>query len=257
MPQQKSKIDQKTSKSNKLEKNDFIEIEFIAKVKDTKGVFDTNIADELKKLNPEYNKEQAKPYIFPLGHKMFLKGIEEFLIGKDISKEKKYTIELSPENAFGSRDPKLITRIPIKIFMEQKINPVPGIMFNFDGRLGKVLTVSGGRVIVDFNNPVAGRDVIYDIKILREITNINEKVKALMGFLFKKEFPFKVNEKGKKIIIEADEGIRAYLETFKDKFKEILDLDLEVREVKGVKGEIKGVKEDVKELKQIKEYVKK
>ena len=46
----------------------------------------------------------------------------------------------------------------MKIFIQQKINPIPGVMFNFDGRIAKVLTVSGGRVMIDFNNPIAGKN---------------------------------------------------------------------------------------------------
>jgi len=39
--------------------------------------------------------------------------------------------------------------IPLKVFIEHKINPVPGAVLTFDNRLGKVLTVSGGRIMVD------------------------------------------------------------------------------------------------------------
>jgi len=88
---------------------------------------------------------------------MFLKGVDDFLIGKEIGK---YIIELSPEKAFGNRESKLVQMIPMKIFHQHKINPVPGTLFNFDNKVAKILTVSGGRVMVDFNNPLAGKDII-------------------------------------------------------------------------------------------------
>ncbi|GAI92008.1 unnamed protein product, partial [marine sediment metagenome] len=66
----------------KLKKKDFIEIEFTARVKDGE-VFDSNIEEDLKKLNPD---AKAKPFVFCLEEGMFLKGVEDFLIGKDMGK---------------------------------------------------------------------------------------------------------------------------------------------------------------------------
>jgi len=102
---------------------------------------------------------------------------------------------LSPENAFGNRDSKLIQLIPMKIFREQRLNPIPGVMFNFDGRVAKVLSVSGGRVIADFNNPIAGKSVVYEVNILRKVDDENEKVRSLMDFLFRRIFDFEIKDK--------------------------------------------------------------
>ncbi len=217
----------------KLKQKDFIEIEFTAKVKDGE-IFDSNIKEELKKLNPD---AVPKPFVFCLGEGMFLKAIDDFLINKDIGE---YEIELSPEQAFGNRDSKLVQMIPMKVFREQKINPVPGIMFNFDNRIAKILTVSGGRVMVDFNNPIAGKTVIYKIKVLRKLEDINEKIKSFNEFLFKKDLKFEV--KDKKIIIETEKQMTKFVEMFKDKFKDVFELELEVKEV----GEVEEKKETEK-----------
>ncbi len=205
----------------KLKKKDFIEIEFTGKIKDGE-IFDSNIKKDLKKLNPD---AQPKPFIFCLDEGMFLKGIDDFLIGKNIGD---YEIELKPEDAFGNRKPQLVQMIPMKIFKQQKIVPVQGMMFNFDGRMAKILTVSGGRVMVDFNTPLAGKIVVYNIKVLRKIDNINEKIKSFNEFLFKKDLKFEINEK--KLIIEVEKQMIKFVEMFKDKFKDIFNLELEVKE---------------------------
>ena len=145
-----------------LERNDFIEIEFTGKIKDG-DIFDSNIPEDIKKAKLSL---QPKPFIFSLGQGMFLKGVDDFLIGKEIGE---YEIELQPENAFGKRDPKQVQIIPMKIFHQQKINPYPGAVFNFDGKIAKIISVSGGRVMTDFNNPIAGKIVTYKIKIKRKI----------------------------------------------------------------------------------------
>ena len=205
-----------------LKEKDFIEIAFTGKLQDG-GVFDSNIQEELQKLNP---KAKTKPFVFALGQDMFLKGVDEFLIGKDIGKHK---IELTPDKAFGKRDPKLIQMVPIKIFHAQQINPVPGYAFNFDGKVGKVLTVSGGRVIVDFNNPLAGKDIIYEINILRKVEDINEKIKSLNEFLFRQDLKFNVEDK--KLNLEVEKRMVRFVEMFKDNYKNVLDLDLVVKGV--------------------------
>lgn len=216
-----------------LQKNDFVEIEFTAKTKDSGEIFDTNIKEDLGKSNSK-SSVQAKPFMFPIGYGFFLKGVEDFLLNKFNEKfPSEYNVELSPENAFGKRDTKLIRRIPTKIFREQKINPVPGVIFNFDGRMAKVLAVSGGRVIVDFNHPIAGKEVSYKINVLRKVTDINKKIKSLMDFLYRKEFDFDLDEKNKKLKIKLSQEEKQYkqfIELFKDKFKEILDLNLVVEE---------------------------
>ena len=206
----------------KLKNKDFIEIEFTARVKDGE-VFDSNRKEELKKLD---SKTDAKPFVFSIGQGMFLKGIEEVLIGKEVGKHK---IELAAKDAFGLRNSKLIQRMSSKLFKEHNLNPVQGISFNFDGRVGKVLASSGGRVIVDFNNPVAGKDVIYDLDILRKIDNQNEQIKAFIEFLFKRELKFEVKDKNLIIFVEK-EAVK-FIELFKEKFKEIFDLELVVKEL--------------------------
>jgi FKBP-type peptidyl-prolyl cis-trans isomerase SlyD len=205
-----------------LKKKDFIEIEFIGRLNDGE-IFDSNVKEHLKKIN---SSAEPKPFIFCLGEGMFLKGIEDFLIGKEI---KEYKIELSPEKAFGKRESNLVKMIPLKIFIEQKINPIPGVTFNFDGKIAKILTVSGGRVMVDFNNPLAGKEVTYEIKILRKIEDINEKIKAFINFLFKKDLKFEIKEKN--LIVEVEKSLSEFIKMFKDKFKELFELDLEVKEI--------------------------
>jgi FKBP-type peptidyl-prolyl cis-trans isomerase 2 len=204
-----------------LQKKDFIEIEYTGKVKNGE-IFDTNIKEDLKKTD---FKIEAKPFVFALGEGMFLEGVDNFLIGKEIGN---YYVELSPENAFGIRNPKLIQMAPIKIFHEQKINPLPGYIFNFDNRIGKVLSVSGGRVLIDFNNPLSGKDIIYEIRILRRIKDIKEKINAMNEFLFRKNFEFEI--KDKKLILKVDKGFKKFAELFKEKYKELFDLDLEAEE---------------------------
>lgn len=202
-----------------LEKKDFIEIEFTGKLKEG-GIFDSNIKKDLELLN---SKKEPKPFIFCLGEGMFLKAIDDFLIGKEIGK---YTIHLSPEESFGKRNASLIKIFPRRVFEEHKLNPIPGITFSFDGRIAKVISASGGRVVVDFNNPLAGKDITYDINILRKVEDLTEKVSSFNEFLFQKPFEFELEEN--KIVLKVEKELANFVELFKEKYKEMFGFELEV-----------------------------
>lgn len=206
-----------------LQPKDFVEIEFTGKLTDG-TIFDSNVKKDIESADL---KVEAKPFIFSLGQGMFLKGVDDYLIGKDTGKE--YTLELSAKDAFGLRDPKLVQIAPIKLFSEQKIMPQPGALFNFDGKIGKILSVNGGRVSIDFNNPLAGKDVVYNLKVLRKVEDLNEKVNSFNEFIFKKKFEFEVA--GKELLMKVEKPLLKFVELFKEKFKELFDLDLQIKEI--------------------------
>jgi len=205
-----------------LKKNDFVEIQFTGKTQEGQ-VFDSNIKEDLDKLRSEV---VPKNLIFPLGSQMFLKGVEDFLIGKEPGK---YELSLTPENAFGLRNPNLIQLMPLKVFTEQKLRPAIGFTFNFDGKMGKVISASGGRVRVDFNHPLAGKPVNYSVNVLRTIEDTGEKIKALNESIFRKKFDFEIKET--KLVMQVEKQLAKFVEMFKDPFKEFLGLDLEVKEI--------------------------
>ncbi len=226
------------SSQRKAQKKDFVEIEFIGRNLANNEIFDTNIKEEAKKINLELS---GKPLIVRIGDGMIVKGFDEALESKEIGK--KYTIKLEPEKAFGKRQPNLARLIPMKVFIEQKIYPQPGMTLALDNNLVKVMSVSGGRVMVDFNNPLAGKDVEYEFTIKRIVDDIKEKINAVQRFYFGMEFEFDVNEQNKKIIFK-DIKLIPILNAFKEKFKEMFDMDIEILDKKEEKSEEK--KEDKK-----------
>jgi FKBP-type peptidyl-prolyl cis-trans isomerase 2 len=223
-----------------IQKNDFVELEFKGKVKGG-NLFDTNIKEEAKNMGID---AQFRPLVIIIGQNMILPAIDEFLEGKDIGK---YTLELTPEKSFGYRDKRYIRTMPIKIFYEKEIMPKPGMVFQFDNLMGKISAVSGGRVIVDFNNPIAGKDVIYELDVKKILTDINEKAKSFLKFLFQRDLDFQIQEK--KLIITAEPNFAPLINFYQEKIKEVLSLDLEVKEKTEEKKEEKK-EETVEEKKE-------
>ena len=208
-----------------IKKNDFIEIEFTGKANDE--IFDTTNKKEAGQMNSEIDIKNIKPIIVSVGNQMLLKGFDDELEGKEIGK--KYSIHILPEKAFGKRDPSMIKTMPMRVFREKNMNPVPGMVLQLDNYIAKVLSVSGGRVIVDFNNPLAGKEIDYNFKIIKKIDNINDKINSLQDFFFKQRFEFNINEKDKKVIFK-DEKIKPLVKMFNQKFKDMIGFDFEVEE---------------------------
>lgn len=219
-----------TRSTTKTKKKDFVEVEFIGKANDQ--IFDTTDKKEAKKIGIDAD---VKPLIVCIGQKMVVDGFDKELEGKELGK--KYAISLQPEQAFGKRNRELIKTIPMSVFRKQEINPVAGLMLNLDGMVAKILSVSGGRVITDFNNPLAGKDIEYEFTIKRKVEKEDEKINSLQDFFFKKRFEFEV--KDKKITFKKDAS--PFLQIFGEKFKEILDKQLEIEKESQKEKEEKGI----------------
>jgi len=162
-----------------IKKGDFIELDYTGTV-DGGKVFDTTIAAVAakEKLNA---RAGFKPVIICVGEGHLLPGIDVHLEGKALPG--KHTIELKTEAAFGKKDAKLLKLIPLKKFHDSKIEPFIGLDLNIDGNYGIVRSISGGRVTVDFNHPLAGKDVTYELDVKRLVEKADEKVSALFEMI--------------------------------------------------------------------------
>ncbi|RME30873.1 peptidylprolyl isomerase [Candidatus Woesearchaeota archaeon] len=161
-----------------IEKGTFIELDYTGRLEDG-TVFDTTKESVAKEagLNP---KATYKPTIICVGEGHLLKGLDEFLVGKEPGT---YTVELEPEQAFGKKDAKLLKLVPLKKFTENKIKPFVGLEVNIDGSYGVVRSLSGGRVTVDFNHPLASRNLKYDLHVHRVVHSTQEQVAAILDVI--------------------------------------------------------------------------
>ena len=160
-----------------MKKGDFIEFNFVGRIKITNQIFDLTVADVAKKEGVFDEKREYKPATAILGEEMLIKGLDKQLEGKEIGKE--YSFEVEPELAFGQRNPQMVQITNLAKFAKSRLNPMPGMQVNVDGLLATVKSVSGGRVILDFNHPLAGKALSYWIKVNKIITDLKEKLKIV------------------------------------------------------------------------------
>ncbi len=161
---------------NKVQKGDFIELDYTASIKENNLVFDTT-SEEIAKHHNIYHKENKyKPVFVLVGENIVVTGLDKGLEGKEVGKE--YSIELVPEEAYGKKDPKLYQLIAASKFKSQNMMPMPGLQVTVDNLIGVIKAVSGGRVMIDFNHPLAGKNIVYSFKVAKIIEKDEERLNA-------------------------------------------------------------------------------
>ena len=206
-------------------KNDFIELIYTGIIKETNQIFDTNDIQIAKKANLFDPKHSYQPHTICIGHRDVVEGLDNALEGKEI--EKPFTVEVTPEQGFGKRDAKQFQLVSASNFKEQQIHPVPGLQVTINNMPGIIKTVSGGRILVDFNHPLSGRTIIYKAMIKSVVTDPKQKLEGYLKLLL--SIP-KVEAKVENNIAEVKLDVP-------EKFQETI---------------IKEVKERIPELKEIK-----
>jgi peptidylprolyl isomerase len=183
---------------------DFLLVNFTLKVKESGETVDTTYDAVAKDAHLHRHDATYGPRFIILGEGWLPKGLEDSLVGADIGKQT--TVELPPEKGYGARDPAKMRLVPLRRFREQGV-PNPGAQIELDGRPAVVRAVGAGRVQVDYNHPLAGRTLIYDVSIEKVVEDDNEKVLNIIS----KRIPevdktkFSIEKNGTELTVEVPE----------------------------------------------------
>jgi len=127
------------------------------------------------------SKKAGAPARFICGQGLFPKPVEEEIIG--LKKGDKKTIEVHPKHTYGDYDPKKILLVAQERFSgELEIGKVAQVPDEFGiRRPAIVLKVWEGAILVDFNHPLAGKPLMFEIFIrdvqpgIEDISEVNSK----------------------------------------------------------------------------------
>ena len=117
------------------------------------------------------NTYEGEPFVFQVGSPEVIPGLSEALIGMEEGEEKE--VFIPSEKAFGQRDENLVKAIP-KEALNLDVEPEPGLMLNLivDSPQGQmnlpavIVGVSDKEIVLDLNPPLAGEDLVFQIKLL-------------------------------------------------------------------------------------------
>lgn len=183
-------------------------MDYVTRVKETGEVFDTTLEEEAKKGGILKENTVYEPMLIVVGEGWVLKGLDDSLVDLEINKPT--TVEILPEQGFGLRDPNKIKLVPLRRFRGQKVAPYPGAQVEIDGKLAVVRAVGAGRVQVDFNPPLAGKTLVYDLTVKDIIKDKSERIKALIH----RRIPMVSIQKLKLRVTEKRVSIELPLEAF-------------------------------------------
>lgn len=116
----------------------------------------------------ESTRANGKPALFRLGDGSLSAALEQALLGLKAGETKQFT--LAPEEALGSVSPDLIQYFSRRDFIDAG-EPEVGAIMLFTGMGGSempgvIREVSGDSITVDFNHPLAGHRIQFDIEVL-------------------------------------------------------------------------------------------
>ena len=180
----------KKLKTKTVKKDDMVFVDILGKTleeDDKKNIVFQASNPEDAQLLLNYDPEKAGQYVNDLaiiGTKGFLDDkIDDFILeGIKFFEEK--TLTLEPADAFGAREGKKIEKVSQKQFMKDMKGekPYPGANYtDKKGRHGTVIRAAQGRLLVDFNHPLAGKKIQYVIKVTDSVEGFDGRCHALLA----------------------------------------------------------------------------
>jgi FKBP-type peptidyl-prolyl cis-trans isomerase SlyD len=161
-----------------LERGTLIFANYTARVKDTGEGIESTVESEAKKLKIFEESRKYEPRLVAVGEGWLIAGLDAEVAKLSVGDKKE--IELPPEKAFGTRDPTQLRMIPLRKFGEREHELEVGDSVEIDNRVGTVRFIGSGRAQVDFNHRLAGKSIVYDFEVIRQLEGDDDKVRALI-----------------------------------------------------------------------------
>ncbi len=112
---------------------------------------------------------EGEPATFTMGDGSLLSGFESVLLG--LKKGQKSTFSITPEHGFGQHNPSNLQTIKRQQFApdtELSIGLVMSFADAAKGELpGVISEINADDVVVDFNHPLAGKTIVFNVHIIK------------------------------------------------------------------------------------------
>ncbi len=109
------------------------------------------------------NTRPGKPLEFTVGNEQMPRGLERAVKGMKLNEKKKVTVEA--KDAYGKRDEGLVMKF-VRADLPENFVPVIGKTIKIQELGGTIVNVDEIHVFLDCNHPLAGKDVVFDIRVV-------------------------------------------------------------------------------------------
>ncbi|MHA1575903.1 MAG: FKBP-type peptidyl-prolyl cis-trans isomerase [Candidatus Thorarchaeota archaeon] len=186
-------------------------IDYVGRTKEDGKVFDLTMEEDAKKEGLYKENSLYTPMLVAIGWNWLLAALEEELIGMKVGENK--TIDVPPEKGAGPRDSAKVKSIAKVKLAKHGARGYKGEEITFGEERGVITAVLGRTVRVDFNTPLAGKTLSFDVTVRSILSTPEEKIRAVI----KRRMPalpddsFSVSIKPKTVTIELPKESR-YIE---------------------------------------------
>ncbi|WEL19150.1 FKBP-type peptidyl-prolyl cis-trans isomerase [Candidatus Nanohalococcus occultus] len=143
-------------------------------------IFDTTDEDVAKENSIDREDAELKPVPVLIGREYIIEGLEEKLYDMEVGDKQEVTVPA--EKGYGKRSSDNIATYPEKEFQKQGVEVRPGEELMIGQRRGKVVSKGSGRVRIDFNHPLAGKELEYDLEVLEKVEDDKEIAEHIYGY---------------------------------------------------------------------------
>ncbi len=144
-------------------------------------VFDTSRKEVAEENNLE-REEEFKPVPVLIGEDYVIEGFEETVKEMEVGQSEQ-NVEIPPQKGYGERDSDDVEVYPEKEFKQEGIQDISrGDEIMVGRRRGRVVSAQSGRVRIDFNHPLAGENLEYDIEVTDKIEDDEEKAEKIIDY---------------------------------------------------------------------------
>ena len=105
----------------------------------------------------------AQPFSFVVGSGQVIQGFNDAVIGMKVGEAKNVT--LPPNEAYGNYSSALIVTVPRSDFGNASINVGETVSNKATGQKGIITVVNSTSATINFNSPLAGETLLFEIKI--------------------------------------------------------------------------------------------
>ena len=126
--------------------------------------FDYTLTDDGGKVVDSSKGKEPMHYVHGKGQ--IIAGLEKELAGMAVGAEKKVTVK--PEDAYGPVDPRAFQEIPKEKLPPEALKVGTMLMAQAPSGQGvpvRVHEIKDSTVVMDFNHPLAGKTLSFDVKI--------------------------------------------------------------------------------------------
>jgi FKBP-type peptidyl-prolyl cis-trans isomerase 2 len=114
------------------------------------------------------SSKERGPLEFKAGSHQVIPGFEKAVMGMKVGEKK--SVKVGPEDAYGPEDPTAIQNVP-KNQLPAEITPKAGMILTARGKDGesmpvKIVEVKDDVVVMDFNHPLAGKTLNFDVEVI-------------------------------------------------------------------------------------------